>query len=329
MIRSGDVPGRPEHVPVLLPETVEALRPFPGGLFVDGTLGPGGHAEAVLKDVRGIEAFVGIDRDGETLASARTRLAGISLPSRFAHGDFRDLVRLVGEEWLGRVGGVLLDLGVSSIHLDDPERGFSHGAEGPLDMRMNRRDEKSAFDVVNGYDEKRLADTIRRYGEERNARAIAREIVRERESGPIRDTARLARAAGRRIPARMRTKGLSRVFQAIRIEVNDELGALESGLDGALELLAPGGRLVVIAYHSLEDRIVKERFRQWERGCVCPPRAPVCLCGRGPLVRLPHRRAIRPGAEETARNPRARSARLRTAEKLGGGAARAGEEDLG
>ena len=317
MTGGGGAPGGFTHLPVLLPETLEAFRPFPGGLFVDGTLGPGGHAEAVLKNVEGIEAFVGIDRDGETLESAKRRLAGFSVPARFVHGDFLDILRLAGPEWRGRTGGVLLDLGVSSIHLDDPRRGFSHGAEGPLDMRMNRRQEKSAYDVVNEYGEERLAETIRRYGEERNARAIAREIVRERKGSPIEDTARLARAAARRLPPKHRVAGLSRVFQAIRIEVNDELAALEEGLEGALELLRPEGRLVAIAYHSLEDRIVKERFREWERGCVCPPRAPVCVCGRRPKVRLPRRRAIRPGDEERARNPRARSARLRTAVRLG------------
>jgi len=314
---SGGGPAGPAHLPVLLPETLEALRPFPGGLFVDGTLGPGGHAEAALNHVDGIEAFLGIDRDWETLEKARVRLADISVPSRFADGDVRDILRLAGEEWRGRAGGVLLDLGVSSIHLDDPERGFSHGAEGPLDMRMNRTEERSAYDVVNGYDEARLAETIRRYGEERNARAIAREIVREREESPIGDTSRLARAAARRLPPKHRAAGLSRVFQAIRIEVNDELAALEEGLDGAKELLRPEGRLVVIAYHSLEDRIVKERFRGWEKGCVCPPRTPLCVCGRTPSVRLPRRRAVRPSAEEIDRNPRARSARLRTAAKLG------------
>ncbi|RPJ40755.1 MAG: 16S rRNA (cytosine(1402)-N(4))-methyltransferase RsmH, partial [Candidatus Latescibacterota bacterium] len=256
-------PRRPVHEPVLVREVIEALSPFPGGLFVDATTGLGGHARAVLEEVDGIAAFVGIDRDGEMLAAAEGRLAYLPVPIELVQGDFRELGRLVGEDRRGKVGGILFDLGVASPHLDRPERGFSYRFGGALDMRLDRSQERSARDVVNGYSEEELERVIRTWGEERGARSIARAIVRSRETAPIEDTGRLAEIVSSRLPERWRTKGLSRVFQAIRIEVNDEIGALEEGLAQAVDVLGPGGRLAVISYHSLEDRHVKEKLREW------------------------------------------------------------------
>lgn len=307
---------RPRHIPVMVREVVEAFRSFPGGLFIDATLGPGGHSEAVLESVHEIESFVGIDRDDEALLLARERLSSASVPMEFHHGNFRDLAAFSSGGWDGRVGGILFDLGTSSLHLDDGARGFSHRLEGPLDMRMNRGQERSAFHIVNEYTASELKDLFRRWGEERNAGAIARAVVRERESSPIDDTGRLARAVGSRLPPRWRTKGLSRIFQAIRMEVNDEIASLEEGIETAVDMLAPRGRIAVISYHSLEDRLVKQRFRDFATGCICPPRMPVCACGHKAVLELTPRRALRPSDEETAANPRSRSARLRVATKI-------------
>ena len=307
---------RPRHIPVMIREVVEAFRPFPGGLFIDATLGPGGHSEAVLGSIHEIEAFAGIDRDSEALVLAKKRLGPGAVPMEFHHGNFRDLASLSDGGWNGTVGGILFDLGTSSLHLDNGERGFSHRLEGPLDMRMNRDQERSAFHIVNEYTAGELKDLFRRWGEERNAGAIARAVVRERESSPIDDTARLASAVGSRLAPRWRTKGLSRIFQAIRMEVNDEIASLETGIETAVDMLAPRGRIAVISYHSLEDRLVKRRFRDFATGCVCPPRMPVCACGHKAVLELTPRRALRPSDEEIAANPRSRSARLRIATKI-------------
>ncbi|MFH1277838.1 MAG: 16S rRNA (cytosine(1402)-N(4))-methyltransferase RsmH [Candidatus Eisenbacteria bacterium] len=309
----------PPHVPVMVREVVRAFEGFPGGVFLDATVGYGGHGAAILEEVRGIETYVGIDRDREALEAAALRLAGAppSVPVSLRHGDFRDLRALLEEGERGRVGGALFDLGVSSPQIDRAERGFSHRLEGELDMRMDRTRGKSARDLVNEYPAEKLEEVIRRYGEERNARAVARAIVRAREVTPIEDTARLAEVVGRCLHPRHRIAGLSRVFQSFRVEVNDEIRALEEGLDAAVEALAPGGLIAVLSYHSLEDRVVKSRFRDWARGCVCPPRLPTCRCGRSPVLRLHPRRAVRPRDEEVSANGRARSARLRVGVRVG------------
>ncbi|MBM3320300.1 MAG: 16S rRNA (cytosine(1402)-N(4))-methyltransferase RsmH [Candidatus Eisenbacteria bacterium] len=304
------------HEPVLAREVAEALRPFPGGIFVDATFGLGNHTAAVLDAVEGIERVVGIDRDGEILEEAGRRFARSAVPVDLVRGNFRDLRALLGPGAEGRVGGILFDLGIGSFQIDRPERGFSYRSEGALDMRMDRSGTRSAYDVVNGYSAEELARVIRRWGEERNAGAIARAIVRARRAAPIAGTRRLAEVVSSRLSARGRIKGLARVFQAIRIEVNEEIASLEEGLSQAVDVLAPGGHIAVIGYHSIEDRVVKQRFQEWARGCVCPPHLPVCRCGRAPALRLSSRRAIRPSEEEVARNPRARSARLRAAVRI-------------
>jgi len=282
------------HASVLLPEALELLAVRPGGLWVDGTVGLGGHAEAILRATSPDGRLVGTDRDGETLVRARVRLAEFGERARLVQSDFRELPRHLGGE---PADGILLDLGVSSAQLDDPERGFSFQAEGPLDMRLDRAARTTAEDLVNGLPERDLADVIYEYGEEPASRRIARAIVREREREPIRTTTRLAdvvrRAAGR--PRRPGLHPATRTFQALRIRVNRETDGLAEALAALAACLRPGGRLVAIAFHSLEDRPVKQTFR--------------ALHGQGyrELVRKP----VRPSEDETRANPRARSARLR------------------
>ncbi len=309
-MRGTDFPTSP-HLPVMVAEVVEALRTVPPGPIVDATLGAGGHAAALL-DALPEHTLIGVDRDDEALALAEASLA------RF--GDRKTLVRAnfdeLGELGLDRASGVLFDLGVSSMQLDDPERGFSYRGDGPLDMRADRRQSTTAADVVNTYDEAALARVLARHGEEKFARRIARAVVAAR---PLTTTGQLAEVVRDAIPAPARRRGghpAKRSFQAIRIEVNGELTTLGPTIDRAIDLLVPGGRCVVLAYHSGEDRIVKDRFVEASTGgCICPPQLP-CVCGAVPTVRLVWRGAHRPGPAELAANPRSESARLRAAEKL-------------
>jgi 16S rRNA (cytosine1402-N4)-methyltransferase len=306
-------PGGTAHVSVLEGPVVGGLRPRPGARLVDATLGAGGHAAALLAAAPGTE-LLGLDRDPDALDRARRRLASYGARAHLRHGSFADLRTHVAALGWDAVDAILLDLGVSSMQLDEPHRGFSFRAAGPLDMRMDPTRGMTAAEVVNEWDEAALADVIARFGEEPRARAVARAIVRAR---PLRDTAHLADvvagAVGRTRPG---LHPATRTFQGIRIAVNDELGALERVLADATALLRPGGRLAVLAYHSLEDRLVKDAFRRWATACTCPPGLPRCVCGGRAIVRLVGARPIRPDAVEVARNPRARSARLRMAERL-------------
>jgi 16S rRNA (cytosine1402-N4)-methyltransferase len=282
-----------DHLPVLLAESLELLAVRPGGLYVDGTLGLGGHASEVLRRSAPDGRFLGVDKDGETLERAMARLAPFGPRARFAQADFREIPELLAG---ALADGILLDLGVSSIQLDSAERGFSFQADGPLDMRMDRTRGETAAEVVNRTRERDLADLIFRFGEERGSRRIARAITRARERGPIRTTAELAEVVRRAAPrGRPGLHPATRTFQALRIRVNRELEDLAQALSALAECLAPGGRLVVIAFHSLEDREVKHTFR--------------ALATRG--FRLLTKKPIRPGAPELHANPRARSARLR------------------
>lgn len=306
-----------EHRPVLLRETVEALRVLPGGTYIDGTLGGGGHAEAVLNALGGTGRLLGIDQDPDALAAAGERLKGHENFTA-VRGNFSDMLELAREQGIERADGVLLDIGVSSHQLDTPERGFSYHHDAPLDMRMSQEG-PSAYDLVNTLTSRELADIIFRYGEDKSARRIAEGIVRAREDGPIETTGQLAEIVKASVPAAVRRgegHPARRTFQALRIAVNGELDALEKGLDAALELLGPGGRLAVITFHSLEDRIVKRKLAEYCQGCVCPPDFPVCVCGRRPKGKPVHRKGLAPGEEELMGNPRARSARLRAVEKL-------------
>jgi 16S rRNA (cytosine1402-N4)-methyltransferase len=300
----------PYHTPVLASEVASLLEPPPGSLVVDATFGGGGHSRALLAAFPSIRV-IAIDRDPDAAAPA----AEMGERVRFVLGDFRHIDDLVRGEGADEIDAVVFDLGVSSHQLDVGDRGLSFHRRGPLDMRFGPDGALRAAEVVNQWDQDRLAGVIRRFGEDPYAGRIAAAIVRAR---PLGDTEELAAVVAAAVPAPARRRGhpARRTFQAIRIAVNDELDALRRGLDAALSLLRPGGRIAVISYHSLEDRIVKRRFAAGAVGCVCPPDLPVCGCGRSAELRLLTRRAVVPGGEEVAANPRARSARLRAAEKV-------------
>lgn len=309
-----------EHDPVLPAEVLEWLSPAlgPGLTLVDCTLGGAGHAAALLRAVDGLR-LIGLDRDEAAIAAATERLRPFGDRARLVRSDFSALTDVLEELDVEPLGGVLYDLGVSSPQLDHAERGFRYRSDAPLDMRMDRSQPLTAADVVNGYEERRLARVIGTLGEERFAGRIAHAIVRRRAERPFSGTEDLAAVVRDAIPAATRRTGphpARRTFQAIRIEVNGELDALRASLPAAIGALRPGGRIAVISYHSLEDRITKRTFVDAARGCRCPPDLPVCVCGRTPDVRLLTRKPVRPGPAELEANPRSDSARLRVAEKL-------------
>ncbi|MCL6515370.1 16S rRNA (cytosine(1402)-N(4))-methyltransferase RsmH [Alicyclobacillus sp.] len=307
------------HVSVLLEETVDLMAPRDGGRYVDCTLGGGGHAQRMLERSAPSGRLLGLDQDEAALGAAAARLASFGDRVVLMRENFRRVARCVAEAGFHPVDGIVFDLGVSSPQFDVGERGFSYRHDAPLDMRMDRRQVRTAADVVNEASEEELSRIFWEYGEEKFSRRIAREIVRRRAVEGITTTGQLADLIRDAIPAPARRTGphpARRVFQALRIAVNDELGALEEGLEGAFSVLAPGGRLAVITFHSLEDRIVKRRFAAWCQGCVCPPDFPVCTCGRTAQARLVTKRAVTPSARETEANPRARSAKLRVLERL-------------
>jgi 16S rRNA (cytosine1402-N4)-methyltransferase len=318
MLPSALPPSATDHVPVLAQDVRRVLAVQPGETVVDATFGAGGHASLLAEDLSGRGRFVAVDRDpaARDYFEAFRRRFG-ALQPRFLRGQASVVLGQLGQNGV-QADAILLDLGVSSMQIDRTERGFSYAADAPLDMRMDPTSEPSARDLVNGADERELADVFRRYGEERYARQIARAIVRRRRETPFERTGELVETIRAAIPAPARFGDghpARRVFQALRIAVNDELHELEEALPAAFAMLRPGGRLAVISFHSLEDRIVKGFMREGERGCVCPPDFPVCVCGREPVLRAVQRRPIRPDASEVAQNPRAASARLRAAVK--------------
>lgn len=307
------------HVPVLLHEVLDGLALREDGTYVDCTLGGAGHSIEILRRLGPRGRLIGLDQDEAALAAAAERLAPFGDQVRLVKTNFERIAQVVDKLQVGPVHGVLMDIGVSSHQLDEAERGFSFHQEAPLDMRMDRSNPVSAAAVVNEWPEEELARIIREYGEERWAKRIAQFIVRARAQGPIRTTTQLVDVIKAAIPAAARREGghpARRTFQAVRIAVNDELGVLERGLEGALQVLAPGGRLVVITFHSLEDRLVKQTFARWANPCTCPPGAPVCTCGKQPLVRHVTRKPVTASPDELEANPRARSAKLRAVEKL-------------
>jgi 16S rRNA (cytosine1402-N4)-methyltransferase len=309
--------GTSSHVPVLADEVLTYLAPRPGALIVDATVGEGGHAEAILRRIAPAGRLIGLDRDGETLTRAEERLRRFGQNVTLAQANFADLDDALTVLGVGAVDGVLLDIGVSTRQLTDAERGFSFERVGPLDMRMDRGDPegRTAADLANTLPERDLADLIYRYGEERASRRIARQIVARR---PLRTTRDLARAVEAAVGAgRGRLHPATRTFQALRIATNREIESLEQALPQAIRRLRPGGRLCVIAFHSIEDRAVKQALARFARGCICPPDLPECRCGgQSRLVRILTKKPVTPSAAEIARNPRARSARLRAAERL-------------
>jgi 16S rRNA (cytosine1402-N4)-methyltransferase len=309
------------HLPVLAEEVLAMLSPAPGSLQIDATLGGGGHTERILEATTPDGRLLGLDADGAAIARVEARLRsqfGDRLVLRQA--NFRELGEVAPGAGFGAVDGCLFDLGLSSFQLADTGRGFGFRAGGPLDMRFDTSRGVPAAELLATLDASELTALFRRYGEEPKAGRIARAIVGARRTDPIATAEELAALIERVVPANprqpRRTHPATRVFQALRIAVNEELDALEAGLAAAMDLLRPGGRLVVLSYHSLEDRIVKRFFAAERRGCVCPPEVPVCVCGRSPRLRLVARRSITPTPEEIARNPRSRSARLRAAERL-------------
>ena len=310
------------HTSVLLQETIDGLAPGPGGVFCDGTLGGGGHAALICEIIGGEGVFLGIDKDGEAVAAAQERLKPYHCKKIFCKTNFENVKAVLLETGIPALDGAVLDIGVSSRQLDEPGRGFSYMQDGPLDMRMDGSREGaglSADDIVNGYSEQELCRVIRDFGEERWAKRIASFIVSERKRGRIQSTRELAEIIKRAIPAAARRDGphpAKRTFQAIRMEVNDELGALERGVKAFIDVIKPGGRLAVITFHSLEDRIVKEAFRKREDPCECPKGAPACVCGKTADARRVTKKPVLPSEEEMETNPRARSAKLRILEKL-------------
>jgi 16S rRNA (cytosine1402-N4)-methyltransferase len=306
------------HRPVLLKQCIQALNIKPDGVYVDGTLGRAGHSREIAQRLTG-GRLICIDRDQAALDAAPERLGPWLDRVTLVHGNFGDIGAILDKLSVEQVDGMLFDLGVSSPQLDDAARGFSYMQDAPLDMRMDRSGALSAWQVVNQWPEEELKGILWRYGEERYAPAIARAIAQRRADKPIETTLELVDVIRAAMPAaalREKQHPAKRSFQAIRIAVNDELGAVERMVQDAVPRLKVGGRLAVISFHSLEDRIVKTGFAQWARGCTCPPDFPVCVCGKTPQIKLIPRKPITADAQEVEENPRARSAKLRVAEKL-------------
>ncbi len=315
---SGYASNRPGHISVMVDEVVAALAPKPGRVYVDGTFGGGGHARQIAERILPGGMLICIDRDAETRTNFEPLADQFPGSLHFVHGSYADMSRHVAIYGHDKVDGILLDLGFSSFQIDDPERGFSFMHEGPLDMRFDQSTGITARELLATADEDELTRILYQYGEETRARKIARVIVRERERRDIELTSQLANMIEWTVGPKHGSKRLhpaTKTFQALRIAVNDELGEVERGIKAALDLLAPGGRLAVISFHSLEDRIVKRAFVEAARGCICPRDVPVCVCGHVATVALVGKDA-RASNEEVAANPRARSARLRVVERL-------------
>ncbi len=309
-----------KHVPVLYDECIANLRIKPDGIYVDGTLGGGGHASGIAERLSKKGMLIGIDRDTDALQAAAERLSGYECGIELVHGNYADVKSILSRLGVEGINGALLDIGVSSFQLDNGGRGFSYMHDAPLDMRMDRSDGFSAYDVVNGYDKKRLTEIIRKYGEEKWASRISDFIVNSRRNGAVETTGQLVEIIKAAIPASARREGphpAKRTFQAIRIEVNDELGQLSRAIDEFCDVLLPGGRLCIITFHSLEDRIVKEAFNRRLNPCTCPKEFPVCVCGKVADVNKVTGKPIVAGKAELEGNPRARSAKLRVIEKKG------------
>jgi len=302
------------HSPVLTDEVIECLAVEPGGRYIDCTLGAGGHARLILEAGAPGAMLLGIDADPHAVALARDNLTGLDGDLHLVNANFRELEETARGLTFVPVHGVLFDLGISSMQLAEDGRGFSFQTEAPLDMRFSPEQELTAADIVNGYDESEIANLIWEYGEERFSRRIAKAIVRAR---PLQTTTALASVIARAVPGRGKINPATRTFQALRIAVNDELRTLESGLKQARDVLGTGGRLVVISFHSLEDRIVKQFLQRESRDCICPPETPQCICDHKATLRKITRRPITPTRQEQTTNPRSRSAKLRAAERIG------------
>jgi 16S rRNA (cytosine1402-N4)-methyltransferase len=308
-----------EHKPVLLKETLEYLDLKPGGIYIDGTLGGAGHSSEIIKRIVPGGILLGIDQDSNAINAAKERLEAYKDNVIIVRDNFRNIKAIALENGFKEVDGVLLDIGVSSHQLDEDERGFSYMHDGPLDMRMDTNRDHDASDIVNDASERELTRIISDYGEEKWAVRIAKFIIEERKNGRIETTFKLVDIIKRAIPAAARREGghpAKRTFQALRIAVNDELEVLEQAVKDAVDILKPGGRVVVITFHSLEDRIVKTVFNSIERPCTCPPQLPICMCGKVPLLKVVTRKPVTAGEEELESNTRSKSAKLRAAERV-------------
>lgn len=306
------------HLSVLPEEVIEGLKIDPSGIYVDGTLGGGGHAFLVAEKLSRGGKLIGIDRDAEAIEAAAKRLEPFMGRVTIVKGNYENTKQILSDLGIDKVNGILLDLGVSSYQFDNKDRGFSYREDAPLDMRMDRSDVMTAYDVVNTYSENELCRILKDYGEEKFAKNIAARIVKNREIAPIRTTFELTETIKASIPARFRETGghpSKKTFQAIRIEVNRELDILKNVIGDLIDLLAPGGRLCIISFHSLEDRIVKQAFKEAEDPCICPPDFPVCVCGRKSKGNVVTRKPVTAGEEELENNQRAHSAKLRIFEK--------------
>ena len=306
------------HIPVMPDECIEGLDIKADGIYVDGTLGGAGHSRLIAERLGPEGVLIGVDRDEDAISASRERLADAKCQVKLVKSEFRNIKQILRDLDIPEIDGALLDLGVSSFQLDEPERGFSYMQDAPLDMRMDRESSFSAYDVVNGYEEKELAKVIKEYGEERWAARIASFIAKARKEKPLETTGELVDEIKKAIPASARRDGphpAKRTFQAIRIEVNDELDTLAGALEDFIDVLGKGGRLCVITFHSLEDRIAKETFNRRLNPCTCPPEFPVCVCGKKADIKKITKKPLRPTDEEVEENPRSRSAKVRIIEK--------------
>lgn len=308
-----DVKNNVWHNPVMVEEVKTSLIIDPDGVYIDGTLGGGGHAAAILKSLSEKALYVGIDRDATAIEHCKKRFSDSTTPVRLFQGKFPMMPEIADRFGIKNVSGVLLDLGVSSTQINVPERGFSFGSDGPLDMRMDQSEGAPAYELINRLNEKDLANLIYAYGEERHSRKIATGI---KNASPIMTTGKLRSVIEKVIMGNMKTKSLARVFQALRIAVNDELTNLIDGLNSSLKVLKKGGRLVVLSYHSLEDRIVKQFMKEESSDCICPPEIPQCVCGHTRQLKILTKHVMKPTDEEIRINPRSRSAKMRVAERL-------------
>lgn len=307
-----------KHVSVLLNECIEGLNIKEDGIYADGTLGGAGHSSEILKNLSKDGLLIGIDQDEDALKAAKNRLQNYN-NVKYVHNNFYNIDSILNELGIEKIDGMMMDLGVSSYQLDEAERGFSYMKDAPLDMRMNRENSLSAYEVVNNYEEQEIYRIIRDYGEEKFAKRIAKFIVEQRELKPINTTLELVEIIKSAIPAKARREGphpAKRTFQAIRIEVNSELSILNKAIEDGVNRLNKGGRMAIITFHSLEDRIVKIKFKELATACTCPREFPICVCGGTAKVKLISRKAIEPSKEEVEENPRSRSAKLRVIEKL-------------
>ena len=302
------------HKPVLLEEVIDGLAIKPDGIYADGTLGGAGHGSRICEKLNAQGRYIGLDQDADAVRTSSERVSRSGGKALVIRSNYADMPQVLKESGIEKADGILLDLGVSSFQLDTAERGFSYRADAPLDMRMDNRQELSAMEVVNQYPESRLFHIIKDYGEDKFAKNIAKHIVAERSKTPILTTKRLAEVVSQAIPMKFRKQGghpAKRTFQAVRIEVNHELDVLSNSLEDMIDILKPDGRLCIITFHSLEDRIVKQAFRKAENPCICPPGFPVCVCGNVPKGKGVNRKPVLPSEEEMEQNPRSKSAKLR------------------